>query len=120
MSSLFLFVYITMPANKRRILLMLMGIWIISAFDLILTISAHNLGILEELNPIARHLVEDHQSLSVYKIALVSLWSWVFWRYYDRKSVRIGIVILFVIYFALAVYWHMLYFDEGVFVAFLV
>ncbi len=72
------------PARRRgrRICLLVAAIWIMNAFDLLMTLHAHGHGLLAETNPIARYLlVQGPFALVLFKILLagfggcVLLWS---------------------------------------------
>ena len=41
-------------ARPHRVICLVMGIWLINGFDLALTLLAHEQGLLEEQNPVAR------------------------------------------------------------------
>ena len=59
------------PAIRRgrRIYLFVIAIWIMNAFDLIMTLHAHGYGLLTETNPIARYvLVQGPFALIMFKI----------------------------------------------------
>lgn len=53
------------------ILLAVLGIWMLSAFDLVMTLLAGRHGWVDELNPLAAGMVTNTVTLSAFKLALV-------------------------------------------------
>ena len=66
-------------SRTRRIVLALAFIWIVTIFDLLFTVLAQRIGNFQELNPIARELLNFTEGLIVYKFALVGIASIIFY-----------------------------------------
>ena len=104
------FVDWVVDARAHRVLCLLGGVWLISAFDIVLTVSAHRLGLLDEENPIAaRLLLHSPYVVLLYKSVLVAFASTVLVVY--RRQLLAEIVaggILF-IYGLVAIQWRLCY-----------
>ena len=59
-------------ARSRRVFSLLVLLWILNFFDLAYTIFAHEIGGFEELNPLARHMLNPSWTLILFKVALVT------------------------------------------------
>lgn len=91
--------------RARRVILLTAFLWVLNLFDLVLTIIAHRLGGFNELNPIARQLLDCPASLSVFKIALVMLSTVIILAYRHVRLTEIGCWGLCGIYSGLGFVW---------------
>lgn len=98
--------------SHRIVLFSIAGIWIISIFDLILTILAIRHGILLEMNPIARSIISiDYRMLIPYKVLLTSFGTYWFFKLRYRKMTLYSAIIVLLCYGYLAIHWHQEYFS---------
>jgi hypothetical protein len=93
-------------ARSRRVLIIVGGIWLINAFDLTFTILSHENGILDEQNPVARHVLQQGTvSVALFKIGLVLIGSYPLLKFRRARITELGAVVVFVAYAALAFHW---------------
>ena len=93
-------------ARSRRVLIIVGGIWLINAFDLTFTILSHENGILDEKNPVARHVLQQGTvSVVLFKIGLVLIGSYPLLKFRKARITELGAVVVFVAYAALAFHW---------------
>ncbi len=94
-------------SRSQGVAWMLAGIWLMSAFDIFLTLTAHHLGVLQETNPIAEYLL-PHGVLPIllYKLSLVTFSSTILWHLRGRLLAELAIGGVFIIYVIVAVHWH--------------
>ncbi len=97
-------------ARSHRVICFVCGVWLLNAFDLILTIMAHNQGILTEENPIARLFLQDGvASIILFKVGFVCLGSYPLLRFRQARIVELGALVVLVAYALVAVRWHRCY-----------
>ena len=97
-------------SRAHRVLCIVVGIWILNAFDLTLTILAHNLGVLDEENPLAhRFLLDGTLSIMLFKIGLVLVGSYPLLRFRVARIAELGALVVFAIYALLAIRWSACY-----------
>ena len=92
-------------SRARRVVLMVLFIWIVSAFDLTFTMLAHKLGGFKELNPMARHLLDKSEVLITYKVTMVFAASLIFLAFRRRRFTEIGCWGMAVVHTILAFLW---------------
>ena len=80
----------TAGCRARRVVLMVVFIWIVSVFDLTFTMLAHKLGGFRELNPVARSLLDTSDALIIWKVATVFATSLVFLALRKRRVTETG------------------------------
>lgn len=96
--------------RPRRVLFVLVALWLINAFDIVLTVAAHQQGLLNESNPIAaRLLVLSPMALLVYKLAMVAFSSTVLLIHRRLLLAEIAATGTMVIYAIVAVRWRLCY-----------
>ena len=95
--------------RARRVLVLLAGIWILNVFDLVFTITAHRIGGLRELNPLARLLLGAPAILVVFKSILVAAGSALLIVFRRRRLAEIGCWCVFAVYTVLAFIWMSYY-----------
>ena len=91
--------------RARRVVLLLLCLWMLNVFDLILTILANRVGQFEELNPLARRLLDSPAALAAYKFALLTFTSAVFLIFRRHWLTEVGCWCLAAVYAVLAVVW---------------
>lgn len=94
-------------ARPRRILLLLIGVWIVQVFDLGFTLFAHRTGTLSELNPIGEWALQRGAPVVIaFKATLLLGGTVVLWRY--RREYLSEALLWFVagVCVALSVRWH--------------
>ncbi len=97
-------------SRARRVIILVMGIWLLNAFDLMLTVLAHSQGLLNEENPLARALLGmGTPSIVLFKIGLVFIGSYPLLRYRVARITEMGTVVILVAYAFLAVHWNECY-----------
>lgn len=94
-----------LAARSRRVILLVVGLWILNLFDLNFTILACRIGDFKELNPLASGLLNSPRLLSVFKIALLSLSTGVFLVFRRRALTEAGCWLLFGVYSVLSFMW---------------
>ena len=97
-------------SRSHRIICLVLGIWLINAFDLALTIISHQQGMLHEENPVARHMLQyGTTSIVLYKIGLVLIGSYPLLRFRTARITELGACVILVAYAVLAVHWSTCY-----------
>jgi len=97
-------------ARPRRVICLVAGIWLLNGFDLVLTVLAHQQGVLYEGNPIANYLLAfGVTALVLYKIGLVLIGSYPLLRYRTARVTELGTIVILVSYAFLAVHWSECY-----------
>jgi hypothetical protein len=94
--------------RSHRVLLLLIGLWIINAFDLVLTGIAHSNGLLVESNPIAARVVPlGYLAIVVYKTALVAVGSAALLSIRRRPIAEVTAAALLAVYALVAFQWKL-------------
>ncbi|MCG3136273.1 MAG: hypothetical protein HJJLKODD_00099 [Phycisphaerae bacterium] len=90
----------------RRIWVLMSAIWLMNGFDLIMTLSAHQQGLLVESNPVA-HAILPHGpvALGIFKVALVLAGSLIFLNYRRHPLVEYLSWFLVVVYLGVSFRW---------------
>ncbi|UCF32283.1 MAG: hypothetical protein JSV78_08090 [Phycisphaerales bacterium] len=97
-------------ARSHRVICLVAGIWLTNAFDLLLTLLSAKDGLLIELNPIARHMLEEGAfPLVCYKIGLVLIGTYPFLRFRHTRIAELGALTCLCLYAVLAVHWNTCY-----------
>jgi len=96
--------------RARRVLLILIVLWIISIFDLVFTLLAKNLGDFVEMNPIAAQFIEHPVLLIFFKILAVAFASVIIIKYRRRRMTEVSCWCIFVVYTVLSGIWWVYYF----------
>ncbi len=87
-----------------------MGIWILNAFDLVLTLLSHEQGLLQEGNPVARWILSlGTPSVILFKVGLVMIGSYPLLRFRTARITELGTLVIFIAYGLLAVHWSSCY-----------
>jgi hypothetical protein len=94
--------------RAHRVLLLLIGLWIINAFDLVLTVIAQANGLLVEINPIAaRVLPFGYLAIVVYKTALVAIGSAALLSIRRRPIAEVTAAVMLAVYSLVAFQWKL-------------
>lgn len=94
-----------LACRARRVVLLLACLWMLNIFDLTFTLLASRIGHFEELNPLARHLLDSPVALVAYKFALLTFTSVVFFVFRRHWMTEVGCWYLAVVYTVLAAVW---------------
>jgi hypothetical protein len=94
-------------SRAHRVICLIIGIWLINAFDLVLTLLSARDGLLVELNPVARHmLTQGSWPLVLYKIGLVLIGTYPLLRFRHTRIAELGALTCLALYAMLAVHWN--------------
>ena len=97
-------------ARARRVIVLLVGVWILNAFDLALTIHAHADGMLHEGNPIARAVLPyGPAAVFLFKAGIVTAASYVLYRYRHRWCSELASAFGLFAYAGVAIQWKLCY-----------
>lgn len=97
-------------ARSHRVICLVAGIWILNAFDLALTLLSHEQGMLQEQNPVARHMLSNGvASIILYKTGLVCIGSYPILRFRRARITELGAIVVLIAYATLAVRWSACY-----------
>lgn len=91
--------------RARRVILILILIWILNFFDLLFTLLAHRIGGFKELNPMVRDLVDSTDGLILYKLATLLAGSTIILAFRRHRVTEVGCWGLAAVYTALAFLW---------------
>lgn len=93
-------------ARSHRVILLVLSIWLLNAFDLMFTLLSHQQGMLHEENPLARHLLQNGSwSIVLFKIGLVMIGSYPLLRYRTARVTELGAMVIMLAYAVLAMHW---------------
>lgn len=97
-------------ARSRRVISLVIGIWILNAFDLAFTVLSHEQGMLHESNPVASFILSlGTPSIVCYKIGLVLLGSYPLLRFRSARIAEMAAMTVLIVYAMLAVRWSSCY-----------
>ncbi|MFQ5491764.1 MAG: DUF5658 family protein [Phycisphaerae bacterium] len=97
-------------SRAHRVCCMLFGLWVFNLFDLLLTILAHQQGLLDETNPIARTLLPwGPEVLTAFKLGLVGVASIVLFHYRRNLLSEFTSTSMLIVYALVAVRWRLCY-----------
>jgi hypothetical protein len=95
--------------RPRRVLLLVIVLWVLNAFDLKFTLLAQHIGGFIEMNPLARMFVSDSGALIAYKFALIIPATVIFLALRRRLITEVGCWLLLAAHVALAFIWREYY-----------
>ena len=95
--------------RARRVVILIVALWLINLADLSLTLWARDIGGFHELNPIARPLIGSTGALIVFKLSLVSTSSLIMLTYRRHLWTELGCWVLFSVYTGLSFVWMQYY-----------
>ncbi len=94
----------------RRVLYLIVGIWILNAFDLLMTIRAHADGVLDEANPIAQAVLpHGTAAMVIFKLGLVALATYSLIRFRRHRCTEVASALVLVAYLGVACQWQLCY-----------
>lgn len=97
-------------SRAQRVLFLIGVIWLLNAFDLILTVTAYQQGLLQEGNPLARYMLQlGMPSIVLFKIGLVLIGSYPLLRYRNARITELGTFVILIAYAMLAMHWSKCY-----------
>jgi hypothetical protein len=99
-------------ANSRakRVVYLLLGIWVLNAFDVALTIRAQADGMLYEQNPLARRiLVMGAPAILLFKVALVASATYVLYTFRRFRCAEFATALILLAYVGVAFQWQLCY-----------
>lgn len=100
----------SVAARGRRVIVLLLGLWIINAFDLALTLLAMRDGVLYEENPVARALLaHGPHALAVFKVLTVAAASSVLLYYRRHRCCEWATALVATAYTLVALQWKLCY-----------
>lgn len=96
--------------RSRRVICLLLCVWIINGFDLVLTVLAQRTGMLHEENPIARAvLAHGEGAIFAFKVLLVVGASTVLLRCRRHRCSELAVLLVALTYSIVAVQWKLCY-----------
>jgi hypothetical protein len=107
--------YVRLPswiseARSHRVICLVLGIWLLNAFDLILTVLAHQLGVLVEQNPLAQRVLDlGTPSIVLFKVGCVLIGTYPLLRFRKARITELGSYVILFAYALLAVHWRECY-----------
>lgn len=97
-------------SRGRRVLCLVVGLWVLNMFDLAFTILAHEQGMLDEANPLAQHVVlQGPLSIALYKIGLLFIGSYPLLRFRSARVTELAALTAMGVYVLLAFRWSVCY-----------
>jgi len=95
------------PSTRRgrRVILLLVLLCLLNAFDLACTLTVHNLGAFEEANPVARHVLQYPNLVVYFKTGMVAFATCVLFVYRRRRCVELACWGVCSVYVTLAFIW---------------
>jgi hypothetical protein len=91
--------------RARRVLILVLAIWVLMLFDLDFTLLACRIGGFEELNPLAQQFLGSEQALVIYKFALTLPATAIILLLRRKLLTEIGCWTLFAAHLALTAMW---------------
>ncbi len=95
--------------RARRVVLLILALWLINLADLGLTLCARDIGGFHELNPVARPLIGSTSALVIFKLSLVSISSLIMLTYRRHLWTELGCWVLIAVYTGLSFVWVQYY-----------
>jgi hypothetical protein len=96
--------------RSYRVLAALAAVWVLSCFDLTLTIWAQADGVLDEQNPVARFLLAyGPGAVLAFKLATLSVASFVMYHYRAQRFTERALLVVLVAYAVVAIQWRLCY-----------
>ena len=93
-------------ARSHRVICLVLGIWMLNGFDLSFTILSHQQGMLQEENPLARHMLQyGIASIVLFKVGLVLVGSYPLLRFRQARITELGTYFILATYAFLAIRW---------------
>ena len=97
-------------ARSHRVICLVLAIWMLNGFDLTFTIMAHQQGVLQEQNPLARRFLEHGPApIALFKVGLVLIGSYPLLRFRRARVTEMATIAILLAYGLLAVHWSECY-----------
>jgi len=97
-------------ARGRRVLYLLLGVWLLNLFDLSLTLRAWGDGMLHEENPLARVMLQrDPAVLLAFKLSVVGAGTTVLFNLRRFRCAEVASMLVLLVYAGVAVQWKFCY-----------
>lgn len=94
-------------ARSHRVMILVAGLWLLNAFDLVFTITAFRQRFLYELNPVALHvLARGEIFLVLYKFGLMAIGSYPLLKFRRERVAEMGATLILIVYALVAVHWQ--------------
>jgi len=94
-------------SRAHRVICLVIGIWLLNAFDLALTLMADQHGLLYEENPVARQMLAyGPLSIVLYKAGMVMIGSYPLLKFRKVRITELGAFVVLFAYAILAVHWQ--------------
>jgi len=98
-----------LACRSRRVVLMLVLLWILSGFDLVFTLLAQQIGDFREANPVARELLASPALLVAFKVSTLMYASAILLVLRRHWLTELGCWCLSVVYTGLSFAWFVYY-----------
>jgi hypothetical protein len=98
-----------LACRARRVVILILGLWMINIGDLLLTICARDIGGFHEANPLAAPLIACTPALVAFKLSLLSASSLIMLVYRRHVLTEIGCWVLLTAYTGLCFIWMQYY-----------
>ena len=92
-------------ARTRRVLLVLVLIWIVAVFDLAFTLLALRIGGFYEANPLARQFIHSPGLLATFKFATLAAATGIFLAFSRYRVAELACWLIGAVYVGLALLW---------------
>ncbi len=95
--------------RSRRVILLLVLVWIVAIFDLVLTLHARQIAQFQEANPLAALLIHSKSMIIAFKLTSLTLATVVFLKYRRRLLTEISCWAIVAVHVVVAVIWRAYY-----------
>lgn len=97
-------------ARSHRVICLVVGIWLLNAFDLAFTLLSHEQGLLHEQNPLARRMLDNGTaSVVLYKVGLVLIGTYPLIKFRSMRIAELASLVIILTYATLAIRWSTCY-----------
>jgi hypothetical protein len=97
-------------ARSHRVFCLVCGIWLLNAFDLLLTLLSYEQGVLHEQNPLARQMLQNGvPSIALYKVGLVLIGTYPLLKFRTARIAELASIVVLLAYAALSLRWSSCY-----------
>jgi hypothetical protein len=96
-------------SRARRLLWLLLTVWVMNLFDLILTLTAWQQNFMVELNPLAAKILpHGTAAIVIYKLSLLGLGTAVLWHCRNHWATEPVVWAYVILCLGLSLWWHKL------------
>lgn len=97
-------------SRQRRVLCILIGVWLFNFFDYLLTVYSHRHGLLHELNPFASRLLGNgYVNLALFKFGTLGIASYPLLKYRSERIVEMTSFFAIGLYAFVSLQWYSCY-----------